>query len=310
MDEGRPAAPLSQDARAERLRRLSGIGLMLAALFCFTGIDTSAKWLVHTLPPFEITFFRYLVAVVAASIVFNPVTTPGAWTTRRPWLQGLRALFLLGSTVFNFQALRHLQLAETMSISFGVPFLVAILSVPLLGETIGGRRWGAIAVGFVGVLMVTRPTSSHFDPAMLWAFASAGCYTGYVIVTRKLSSLDSTASLLLLSAALPVVLLAPFMPAIWVWPTQGLEWALLVTAGLCGAMGHFLFILASSRAPASILSPFIYSQIVWMTLSGWLVFDDVPGFWTLAGGAVVIASGLWLVSMERERRNVAVVTAS
>lgn len=298
-------APISSGSK-DASRRLVGIGLMMAALVCFTTIDTSAKWLGRSLPPLEITFFRYLFAFLLAAMVFNPVRAPHAWTTRRPALQLLRAFFLLGSTGFNFVALRHLQLAETMSIVFGVPFLVAILAVPLLGEKVDGRRWAAIAVGFLGVLLVTRPTPSHFDPAMLWAFAAAGCYAGYVLVTRMLSGLDSAASLLLLPAGAGVVIVAPFLPAIWVTPPTLQHWGLLALAGLAGATDHFLLILAYGRAPASMLSPFIYAQIVWMTLSGWLVFGDVPGGWTIAGACVVIASGLWMVRLEQGRRNAAV----
>lgn len=301
MDRGPQAQPASRTAERERSRRLAGMGLMVAALVCFTAIDTSAKWLGRSLPPLEITFFRYVVAFALAAIVFNPVTARHAWTTRRPGLQILRALFLLGSTVFNFVALRHLQLAETMSIIFSVPFMVAILAVPLLGETMSGGRWAAIALGFVGVLLVTRPTPSHFDPAMLWAFAAAGCYAGYVLVTRRLSGIDSAASLLLIPAGAAIVVLAPVLPSVWVMPASPLDWGLLALTGLAGATGHFLLILAYSRAPASTLTPFIYSQIVWMTLSGWLVFGDLPGGWTIAGAVVVVASGLWLVHLDQRR---------
>jgi drug/metabolite transporter (DMT)-like permease len=305
VDRGPQALPASRTAERERSRRLAGMGLLVAALVCFTAIDTSAKWLGRTLPPLEISFFRYFVAFLVAAAVFNPITARHAWTTRRPGLQILRALFLLGSTVFNFVALRHLQLAETMSIVFGVPFLVAVLAAPLLGETVGARRWGAIVVGFLGVLLVTRPGGAGFDPAMAWAFAAASCYAGYVLVTRMLSGLDSAASLLLLPAAAAAIMLAPVLPMVWVMPADPLEWSLLAVTGLAGATGHFLLILAYGRAPASALSPFIYAQIVWMTLSGWFVFGDVPGTWTITGAAVVIASGLWLVHQERGRRNAA-----
>jgi drug/metabolite transporter (DMT)-like permease len=293
----------------EPSRRLVGIGLMMAALVCFTAIDTSAKWLGRSLPPLEISFFRYFAAFVVSAVVFNPVTAPHAWRTRRPVAQILRALFLLGSTIFNFIALRHLQLAETMSITFGVPFLVAVLAVPLLGETVGSARWGAIAMGFLGVLLVTRPSGAQFDPAMLWAFATAACYAGYVLVTRMLTGLDSAASLLLLPAGAAVVMLAPVLPSIWVTPAGLQDWLLLALTGLAGAAGHFLLILAYARTPASALSPFIYAQIVWMTLSGWLVFGDIPNLWTIAGATVVIASGPWLVGLERGRRNVAATTS-
>ncbi len=307
----KPGTTESPRARSEEAaRRLAGIALMMATLVCFTGIDTSAKWLARDLPPLEITFFRYCGAFLLSASVFNPVTSRHAWRSGRPGLQALRALMLLGSTLFNFMALRSLQLAETMSIVFAVPFVVAILSVPLLGEKVGRGRWGAIVLGFVGVLLVTRPTPSHFDPAMLWAFGNVGCYALYVIVTRLLSRVDSAASLLVWSAGLPVLFLAPFMPAIWVMPSGATAWVLLAATGAFGALGHFFLILAFSRAPASMLSPFIYTQIVWMTLSGWLVFGDVPGGWTIAGASVVVASGLWLVRLEHRRPKAAASPAA
>ena len=307
----KPGTTESPRARSEEAaRRLAGIALMMATLVCFTGIDTSAKWLARDLPPLEITFFRYCGAFLLSALVFNPVTSRHAWRSGRPGLQAFRALMLLGSTLFNFMALRSLQLAETMSIVFAVPFVVAILSVPLLGEKVGRGRWGAIVLGFVGVLLVTRPTPSHFDPAMLWAFGNVGCYAFYVIVTRLLSRVDSAASLLVWSAGLPVLFLAPFMPAIWVMPSGATAWVLLAATGACGALGHFFLILAFSRAPASMLSPFIYTQIVWMTLSGWLVFGDVPGGWTIAGASVVVASGLWLVRLEHGRPKAAASSAA
>lgn len=282
----------------ERRRRLAGIGLMCLALIGFTGIDSSAKWLSRSLPALEISFFRYLVAFLVAAAIFTPWRVPGAWRSRRPLLQIVRGLCLLGSTVFNFMALRHLQLAETMSIAFSSPMTIALLSALFLGERIGLGRWLLIGVGFAGVLVVARPDSAGFQPAILYAFANVACYATYAIVTRKLSGIDSSGSMLIISAGLPVVALAPWLPAGWVWP-EGLQtWIVLVVMGLCGAAGHFLLILAVARAPASVVAPFTYTQILWMTLSGWLLFGDVPGTSTLAGGAIVVTSGLLLLWLE------------
>jgi drug/metabolite transporter (DMT)-like permease len=280
---------------------------MCLALFCFTGIDTSAKWLGHRLPPLEISFLRYLVAAVIAMAVLNPVTVPDAWTTRRPWLQVLRGLCLLGSTVLNFMALRQLQLADTVSIGFSAPLMIALLSGPLLGEVVGMKRWMAITVGFAGVLVIAHPSPSRLDPAMLYCFANVVCSAFYAIVTRKLAGVDSSASMLVLSAVIAVVLLAPAMPAVWVAPQGALEWSVIGLMGLCGALGHFLLILAYGRAPASIVAPFAYSQIVWMAGAGFVVFGDVPSRETLIGTAIVVASGLWLVWQEHAPRRVAAV---
>lgn len=272
---------------------------MCLALIVFTGIDSSAKWLGQRLPSLEVSFVRYLVAFVVAAVVLNPVSTPQAWRTRSPWLQILRGLCLLGSTVFNFMALGHLQLAETVSIGFSAPLVIAALSGPILGEIVGPKRWLAIMVGFVGVLVIARPSPSHLDPAMLLSFANVLCYAVYAIVTRKLAPVDSAASMLVFSAAIAVVILAPAMPGVWVWPKGALEWGVVLLMGVCGALGHFLLILAFARAPASVVAPFAYGQIVWMGLAGYLVFGDVPARETLFGVAIVMASGLWLLWLER-----------
>mgnify|MGYP001596192110 CR=1 FL=1 len=290
----RRAAP-----REDGRRRLAGIGLMCLALLCFTGIDTSAKWLGRGLPPLEVAFVRYLVAAVIAALVFWPTRVPNAWVTRRPLLQLVRGLCLLGSTVFNFVALGHLQLAETMSISFSAPLLIALLSGPILGERIGASRWALIGLGFLGVVVVARPTGVGFHPAMFVAFANVGCYAVYAVITRRLAGVDSAASMLVFSTALPVFVLAPALPAVWVWPSSPSVWLVAAVMGACGALGHLLLILAFARAPASVVAPFTYTQILWMTLCGWLVFGDLPGVSTVLGGAIVMASGVGLLWLER-----------
>jgi drug/metabolite transporter (DMT)-like permease len=214
----------------------------------------------------------------------------------------VRGLCLLGSTVFNFIALGHLQLAETMTIAFSAPFLIALLSGLFLGERIEPARWGAIVVGFAGVLLVTRPTGGSFDPMMLVAFANIVCYAVYAMITRLLAGVDSSQSMLLIPAGVAVAALAPTLIGHWVTPQGASTWGLLLVIGVFGAAGHMLLILAFSRAPASVVAPFTYTQIVWMTLSGWVFFGDVPGGWTIAGAVVVIASGLWLLWQERRRR--------
>lgn len=294
--------PRTATPAEERRRRLAGIGLMCLALVCFTGIDTSAKWLGRSLPPLEISFFRYLIAFVLAAAVFSPRRVPDAWRTRRPWLQGLRGLCLLGSTVFNFMALRHLQLAETMAVSFASPLLIAALAGPLLGERIDRLRWMLIGVGFVGVLVIARPTGGAFQPALLFAFAGVGCYAVYAVVTRRLAGIDSPASMLIFSSGLPVVLLAPTLPAVWVSPSTPATWILLGVTGICGALGHFLLTLAFARAPAPVVAPFGYTQILWMTLSGFLVFGDLPDAATLLGALIVVAAGLPLLWLESGSR--------
>jgi drug/metabolite transporter (DMT)-like permease len=293
----------SSDAtqRAARRERLVGIGLMCGALVCFSCLDTTAKYLGRELPTLQVVWARYAASVLAVLVFVNPVTRPNVLRTRKPWLQAGRSLLLLVSTVLNFVALRYLQLAETVSISFATPLIVAALAGPLLGEWVGRRRLAAILVGFCGVLVVTRPGLGGMHPAALLSVGGAICYAIYAISTRVLAAHDSTETTLVYSGLAGVIALTPVMGFIWQTPPSWTDGALLFSLGLYGAVGHWLLILAHRYAPAAVLSPFIYTQLLWMTLLGYLVFGDVPDHWTVAGGLIVVGSGLYLVSRERMR---------
>lgn len=275
---------------------------MCAAVICFALLDTNAKWLgQHGMDPLLVSFARYGVSVVLVSFLINPVSHPGVLRTKRPWLQLLRSLLLLSSTVLNFFALRYLQLAETISIMFATPLLVALASGPLLGEWPGPRRLAAIGVGFLGVILVTRPGAGGMHPAAFLSVAGCLCYAFYVLTTRVLAASDSSETTMVYSGLAGTVALLPTLPWVWTWPQSPSVWASLIATGFFGALGHWMLIKAHRLAPATVLAPFIYSQLVWMVLLGWLVFGQLPDRWTFAGGAVVIGSGLYLLYRERVR---------
>ena len=202
---------------------------------------------------------------------------------------------MLGATYFNFLALRHLQLAETVSIMFAAPFVVTALAGPLLNEWAGPRRWAAIAVGFVGVLVITQPGSGPINWAIILSVASMVCYASYALMTRKLASHESSESLLLWSAVVAFVILTPMLPQVWTMPGSGATWALLLGTGFFGAVGHFLLIRAYTLADAPTLAPFMYTHIIWMVGLGYLMFGDIPGTSTMAGAAIIISSGLYML---------------
>ena len=202
--------------------------------------------------------------------------------------------------MFNFLAFRYLQLDEAMAILFSTPFLIAIFAGPLLGEWVGWRRWTAIMVGFSGVLLVVRPGAGGMQWAALLSFGSAICYAFYNITTRMLSRTDSSETTLFYANLFGCLVMAPVLPFVWVTPPTWLDVVLMLATGIFGAGGHFLLILAHRRAPASVLSPFIYTQIVWASMFGYLVFGNVPSHWTVAGAVVVIGSGLYLFNRERK----------
>jgi drug/metabolite transporter (DMT)-like permease len=283
----------------ERRQRLTGILLMMGAVAGFSCIDASSKYLNHHMSVAQVVWARYTFAFLLTLIVSNPVTRPGLMRTTRPALQVGRSLLLVGSTALNILALRYLQLDQTVSIMFALPFVIALLSGPLLGEWIGRKRWIAVSVGFLGVLVVTRPGVGGIHPAAIFSVIGIFFYAGYAITTRILSHTDSTDTTLFYSNVVGCIGTSVLLPFVWTTPESWFVVLIMVGVGFFGAVGHFLMIAAHRLAPAPILAPFVYTQIVWMPLLGFLVFGDVPNRWTLLGASIVISSGLYLLLAER-----------
>ena len=275
---------------------------MCAAVIGFACCDTTAKFLNRSFDPLMTTWARYASNVLLVSLVLNPATSPRLMRSNRLALQLVRSALLLGCTVLNFLALRHLQLTQTVAIQFSMPLLVVLLAGPFLGEWAGPRRLAAVGIGFLGVLVVVRPTPGTLHPATLLTVASTVLYAFYAIVTRMLARYDRSSTTLAYSGLVGVLLMTPVLPFVWTTPPTFLHGVLLVAIGGFAAIGHYLLILAHARAPAPVLSPFVYTQIIWMAALGYLVFGDVPDGWTVGGGAVVISSGLYLLYRERIQR--------
>ena len=291
------------DPSHERVSRLTGIALMCGAVACFALLDTTAKYLNLYMSTWQVVWARYTGAFLYPFIVSNPWTRPGLTRTNRPLLQLSRSVLLLGSTVCNFAALRYLQLDEAIALIFSTPFFVAALSGPMLGERVRWRRWSAIAVGFLGVVVVARPGAASFHPAALLSLSAALCYALYSISTRLLARTDSNETTLFYSNLVGALALLPVVPLVWTTPSDPLVIALMAATGAIGSFGHYLLIAAHRLAPAAVLSPFIYSEIVLVTVLGFLVFGDVPNRFTLTGAAIVVASGLYLLHRERKVRS-------
>jgi drug/metabolite transporter (DMT)-like permease len=284
--------PLTAGEIAARLR---GIGLYCLALLLFACVDTIAKYSSRTVPVLEVAWLRYVGATIVTVVALRPWRDLTPYRTSQPLLQIVRSALLGASTVFNFMALRNLQLAETTTISFAGAFVVAGLAGPLLGEWIGPRRWIAILVGFAGVVIVTRPGPEGIQPAVLLSMASMLSTSFYVLLTRRLAPTESADGLLLYPAVGVTVFLAPVsLPAAIMPPTAWIG-VLLAVMGLLAAVGHWCLIHAHRLAPAGVLSPFVYFQLIWMTSFGYLAFGDLPHPLTLVGAAVIIASGLYIL---------------
>lgn len=286
----------------EPRQRLIGIALMLGAVACFACLDASAKWVNRTLDPLQTVAIRYLGSFLLTAVVLNPWTRAGILCTGSLKLQCGRACCLVFATVCAFIGLRYLPLTEMTSINFASPLIIALLAGPLLGEWIDRRRLIAVLVGFAGVLVLTRPGSGGLHPAVLFALGTACSNALYSLMTRLLASRDPPETTMFYTGLVGSIIVLPVIPFVWVTPTSPLIWALMLALGGFGALGHWLLILAHKRAPASVLAPFFYAQLLWATALGMIAFGELPDRWTLIGGAIVVASGLYLLHSERTKR--------
>jgi drug/metabolite transporter (DMT)-like permease len=281
--------------------RLIGIGLISVTFLCFALLDCGAKWLVRTLPVLQVVWLRFLFHAVVSTALLAPKLGSGILHTRRPKLQLLRAAMLATMTGLNFWALQYLQLAETGSIQFSVPIIIALIAAPMLGERMDRARWTAISIGFIGVLVIVRPGTQAFQPALLIAIINAFLYALFNLMTRQLAAHDSPGATQFYSSLGATLVITPFALAAWQTPPGAWQWLILCLMGIAGALGHYLLALAHRYAPASVLGPFLYQQILWMVLLGYLVFGDVPDAAVVLGAAIVIGSGGYLLWRERER---------
>lgn len=281
-------------------RTALGLPIMLLAVLFFTCIDTSAKWLIGVgLPVIQVVFARYAGHFVASLLIFLPLQGTHCLRSRSPGRQMLRAVFLGGSTMLNFAALSYLPITVTTTIMFAGPIVVTLLAIPILGEKVGIRRLVAVLVGFLGVLVVIQPWGAAFHPAMFLSLGALLSASAYFIMTRLLAGTENNSTGQIWNSGLPTVALAPFALPVWQWPDTAIDLGVLAMIGLFGALGHIATTAAHRLADASILAPMIYLQIILVPIASLAVFNTAPTIWTLAGGAIIIGSGLYIWQRER-----------
>ena len=289
-------------AEIDASHRLKAIGLMALATLCFAALDSTGKYLIvrEGIPVAQVTWLRFVGHVVFSAVALWPFAFRPSLRSARPVVQALRSVLMVVTTGFNFLALRHLQLDQTVTIFFLTPLLVAALAGPLLHEWVGWHRVVAIMAGFVGVLLVVHPGIGTVHWAMLLVLIATFGYALYNLATRYLAVFDPPEVTQSYTPLGGLLILAPFALAAWHWPEGARQYVLLASLGFWGGLGHWLLILAHRGAPASVLAPFIYLGLIWMSVAGYLVFGQVPTLWTLSGAAVVILSGLYLLARERK----------
>jgi len=273
--------------------------LFLLAGLCLSSLDATAKYLVRDHALFLVVWARYAGQMLVVTPFAWQRAGPGFWRTRRPGLQLLRSTFLLAATFCFFGGLRYLPLAEASAIVFLAPIFVVVLSGPMLGEQPGRARWISVITGFIGILILVRPGSAIFHPAALLLVVAALCNGLFLVITRKLVE-ENAYTTLFYSALVGTVGLTLALPWEATEGAPGLRELLqLLLLGLLAGLGHWLVIGAYNLAPASLLTPLAYLQIVWATTYGYVIFGQLPDRWSGLGMAIVVASGLWLALQER-----------
>jgi drug/metabolite transporter (DMT)-like permease len=287
-------------ARADR--PFKGIALILASTVFLGASDVTAKYLSASLPSIEIAWIRFLVF----ALIMSPAMLPGsplfALQTERRGLHLLRGAALLGSSLFFISGLRYLPIAEASATGFVAPLFVTALSIIFLGEKVGLRRWIATALGLLGVIIILRPGTSAFHPAAFFPLVSALAWACTLIMTRMMSGSERAITTMTYSSIAGVCILSALVPFVWVAPTwHDILFGIFI--GVASTAGQWIVVLAFRYADASVLAPFSYTQLLWVSILGFLVFGEVPDIWTITGAAFIVASGLYTAHRERVRRS-------
>lgn len=290
-----------------------GIAFMMTGMLIVPVMDAIAKHLGQQLSPMQITWGRFLFQFLIMGVAIVLLLSTHALMPKRPVVHTVRGLLLAIATTFFFFALLFLPLADAIAIFFVQPMIVTVLSALFLGEPIGWHRRIAVLMGFLGALLIIQPGSDAFTPAALLPLCAAVFFACYIALTRSVANVDhpltmqfasSVGATLVLSLALVYAELAgydQFSPTV---PTLS-EWGWLAAIGLIAAVGHLLVVIALNRAPASLLAPFSYMEIVSATVLGWIIFKDWPTLMTWAGIAVIVSTGLYVFVREQRQAKLA-----
>jgi drug/metabolite transporter (DMT)-like permease len=277
-----------------------GAVLMLLAMFGFAAMDTMSKLLVREYSVVQTLWVRYGIFTLFALAIARRDGIPKTLRSTRPWLQaGRSALGLVENIVFVL-ALSYLPLADTHAIAATAPLIVVALAAVLLGERAGLRRWLAVAAGFLGVLLIIRPGLHVLSWPVLLPLLGAGLWALYQVLTRLCASYDPPQTTLLWTAWVGFAGLTMVGPWQWHTPDAG-AWVLLLATAVLGSLSHYALIRALDYAQASVVQPYSYTLLVFVTVLGWLVFGDIPDLLTVVGAAVVVASGLYTWQHDRRR---------
>jgi drug/metabolite transporter (DMT)-like permease len=290
--------PASPPARDHILRSILAI---LFSVACFSVLNAISKTLTQHYPVVQVIWARYVFAFVFMMALFLPRSGLALFRWHNVGSQMVRGLLLFFSSFLYFHGLVYLPLATAASISLTSPLIVTALSARFLGEPVGVRRWIAVCLGFAGALIVVRPGHAQFEWHSLLIVASTLCSAFYQLFSRRYGQTERPDASATMATIVGSVVALPMLPFEWVTPAFGRDCVLFVAIGIMAGIGHYFLTIAYSQAPASVVAPFNYVQLIGAAILGYFVFDSIPDFWTWVGAAVIVCSGLYLGHAERLR---------
>jgi drug/metabolite transporter (DMT)-like permease len=300
LANARLAAQKARDTESGRI--LAGIGLVLVAVACFATLDTATKASTAGVPILMGVWFRYAFQAVATTAVLLPLHGTALLRTRHPRYQLLRGALLLVSSTLAFLSLRYMPLAEFTSIVLIAPLVITLLAATTLKEYVSPLRWVLVAGGFIGTLVILRPGGEAFSWAILLPIGLVLTNAWFQVLTSKLAQTENPLTMHFYTGWVGALIASLAVPFVWTELDSWHWWALLCLMGFMGTVGHFILILAYQRAPASTLTPYLYAQIAFAMLGGWLIFSQLPDRFSLIGMAMIAvcgAAGAWLTVRER-----------
>ena len=283
-------------------RTWAGIGYLILSMICFAVLDAIIKHLVNLLPMVMVLWFRYVVQAVSTSLTLWPRQGRSLLRTQQPKLQLLRGFLLMMCSVLGFLSLQHMPLAEFAAIALLTPLAVTVLSRMLFKERISPLRWVLILGGFAGAMMIVRPGGHLAGAVAMLPLAMVLFYTAFQLLTSYMARTESPMTMHFYTGWVGTAAVSCLVYWHWTTDISPLNWALLVACGLLGSTAHYLFILAFARVTPVRLSPFLYLQVVFSTLAGWVAFSFVPAGWGLVGMVLIMVCGAgagWLNAREK-----------
>jgi len=275
---------------------------MLIGMFMFSAADMHSKYLTTDFHPIQISWFRQLGLFVGVLFILG-FHGKSILQTQQPVLQiGRGALAVCSSGLLFVFAVKYVPLADAVAASFVAPFFLTIMGATLLGEKVGIRRWSAVLVGFLGALVIVRPGMGVIHPAVMLVVLAAACYAARQVIGRLLADTDKTITTIAYTSLTATFIISLPLPFVWHWPEIGFHWLVLISMAVLSGIGEVMVVRSLVVAEAAVVAPVHYSLIVWGTIYGFFIFDQLPDLWTCVGTAIIVAAGFYTFQRDRVNR--------